>query len=198
MNYLAHLYLTKEQPDEVAVGNFMADSIKGRKAMLEYSNPVQRGIQMHRQIDSFADSHPLFRRGTKRLHKNYGKFAPIIMDIYYDHILACHWGRYASDSLPDFAQSQYQLMRQYKPQLTEAAARWLHIMTRDSLLESYASEAGIDSVLQRMDKRTGGVSGMRTAINELRLHKAAYTEEFFAFFDEMQIHLRGLFKRKVP
>lgn len=189
MNYLAHLYLTKDYPDEVAVGNFMADSVKGKKVLLDYPEQIRKGIEMHRTIDGFTDTHSLFRQGTKRLHPRYGKFASIIMDIYYDHILATCWADYSIDTLPIFAQSQYHIMTKYQQQLTEPALRWLTIMTRDSLLESYESEAGIDSVLKRMDKRTNGISGMGSAMDELRLHKKAYSEEFHVLFSELQTYL---------
>ena len=40
-----------------------------------YPEHIQSGIRIHREIDSFTDTHPLFKKGTKRLHSNYGKFA---------------------------------------------------------------------------------------------------------------------------
>ena len=54
MNYLAHIYLSGGDP-EVTVGNFMADAVKG-KDYQNYSEGIQRGIILHRAIDTFTDS----------------------------------------------------------------------------------------------------------------------------------------------
>lgn len=185
MNFLAHLYLTKDHPELVSVGNFMADAVKGQKAILEYPEQIQQGIRIHRAIDDFADSHSLFRQGTARLHSRYSKFSPVIMDIFYDHILAESWDKFSDISLKDFSQSQYKLLTKHKSLLPEQTLRWLKYMKLENLLYNYASESKIEQVLKRMDKRTNGVSGMSTAIDELRLYKEEYCTEFMAFFDEI-------------
>ena len=66
MNFLAHIYLSGED-DFVKIGNFMADSIRGSQ-YLDYPNSLQKGILLHRHIDSFTDSHPIYRKSKHRLH----------------------------------------------------------------------------------------------------------------------------------
>ena len=51
MNYLGHLVLSG-QDDEVLLGNFMADAVKGSSYKM-YSTGVQEGILLHRKIDDF-------------------------------------------------------------------------------------------------------------------------------------------------
>ncbi len=186
MNFLAHLYLTKEHPEFVSVGNFMADAVKGKKAMLGYPEEIQQGIRIHRAIDDFADTHPLFRQGTARLHERYSKFAPVIMDIFYDHILAENWLHYSDATLQDFSQKQYKLLTKNKSYLPERTLRWLKYMKMENLLYNYANESKIEQVLRRMDKRTNGISGMGTAVTELRMYKEEYRVEFMEFFEEMR------------
>ena len=113
MNYLAHLFLTKDYHEEVSVGNFFADAVKGNNAISKYPEQIQKGIRIHREIDSFTDSHPLVKKGTKRLHPNYGKFAGIIVDIFYDHLLADNWEQYSEIPLVEFAQAQYNLITKH-------------------------------------------------------------------------------------
>ena len=86
MNYLAHVYLSGSDQN-IMIGNFIADSIKGSK-YLEYPIAIQKGILLHRKIDSFTDHHPSFRNSTKKLHQRYGHYSGIIVDIFYDHFLA--------------------------------------------------------------------------------------------------------------
>ena len=189
MNFLAHLFLTSNQPEKVVMGNFIADAVKGKKGLEAYDKSFQLGIKIHREIDSFTDSHMLFQKGTKRLHTNYGKFSPIIMDIYYDHILASNWDHYSELPLQEFARSQYELIERHYTYLPERTKLWFGFMKTHDLLFNYKKEEGIDFVFKRMDTRTGGISGMRTAINELREFKGEYTDEFEVFFGEIRVHL---------
>ena len=67
MNYLAHILLSGDNP-EIIIGNFMADSIKGKQYKI-YPEQVQIGVLLHRHIDTFTDNHHIVRQSTKRLHK---------------------------------------------------------------------------------------------------------------------------------
>jgi len=193
MNFLAHLYLTRDLAEETIIGNFIADSVKGRTAYSAYPVALQLGIDIHREIDQYSDSHPLFKVGTKRLHSAYGKYASIIMDIYYDHILADSWEQYHQLPLQDFANTQYALIERHAHHLPEFTRYWFGVMKNDNLLFAYASEAGIDDVLKRMDQRTDYVSGMGAAIHELRSYKGEYRTEFAQFFADMQQNLKDKF-----
>lgn len=186
MNFLAHLYLTQNKPELVSVGNFMADAVKGTKALELYPESIQQGIRIHRAIDSFTDTHHIFQQGTARLHANYGKFAPVIMDIFYDHLLAQHWSDYNQQSLKDFSKEQYRLLTKHKLLMPDVTRKWLRYIKMENLLVNYASEAKIEQVLKRMDKRTGAISGMSSAINELRVYKSMLIIEFTDFMEEMQ------------
>jgi len=52
------------------IGNFIADHIKGNHYK-EYSNEIQKGIFLHREIDTYTDTHPIVRKSKRRLHKRY-------------------------------------------------------------------------------------------------------------------------------
>lgn len=186
MNFLAHLYLTKDTPELVSVGNFMADAVKGTKALELHPELIQQGIRIHRAIDSFTDTHHIFKQGTARLHANYGKFAPVIMDIFYDHLLAVRWLEYNQQSLADFSKEQYRLLTRHKLLMPDASRKWLRYIKMENLLVNYASEVKIAQVLKRMDKRTGAISGMSSAINELRVYKSMLIIEFADFMQDMQ------------
>ena len=56
MNFLAHIYLSGEKQG-ITIGNFIADGIKGNK-YLSYREDLQKGILLHRSIDSFTDQPP--------------------------------------------------------------------------------------------------------------------------------------------
>ena len=100
MNFLAHAYLSGNN-DGILLGNFVADSIKG-KQYLDYPSDVGKGILLHRKIDYYTDSHKVFRDSKKRLSAKYGIFSGIIIDIFYDHFLARNWDDYSEVKLKSF------------------------------------------------------------------------------------------------
>ena len=80
MNLLAHIYLSVNNPC-VIIGNFMGDSIKGRQYKA-FDKNIQKGILLHRQIDTSTNAHPNLKSSTKRLHSNYRHYSGIIVDIF--------------------------------------------------------------------------------------------------------------------
>lgn len=187
MNYLAHLYLSGEDND-IKIGNFIADGIHGKPDA--YAPGVQRGIMLHRAIDTFTDAHPIFRQGTKRLHARYHHYAGVIMDIIYDHFLAKNWHRYHPQPLGKFAAGFYSLLEERHDTLPERIQRMVPYMVQYNWLLRYASKEGIARTLFELDHRTKNISGMTTAIDELEEFYAEFEQEFTAFFEEMQAFVK--------
>ena len=59
MNYLGHLVLSGCD-EKILLGNFLGDHISNKMLHL-YDSSVQKGINLHREIDTFTDSHPISR-----------------------------------------------------------------------------------------------------------------------------------------
>ena len=184
MNYLAHLYLSGKNED-VLIGNFIADSVKGSKYK-DYSTDIQRGIVLHRQIDTHTDAHPNFRTSTKRLHKNYGHYSGVIVDIFFDHFLAKNWKHYSSISLADYAQDCYFILNKNIQMMPEKAQYILPYMTKGNWLLSYVSVEGISSVLSGMNRRTNGRSGMDKATIELQQFYSEFEDDFKIVFKDLK------------
>ena len=183
MNFLAHIYLSGED-DFVKIGNFMADSIRGSQ-YLDYPNSLQKGILLHRHIDSFTDSHPIYRKSKHRLHEKYGHYSGVIMDIAYDHFLAKNWSKYSNEKLEDYAADFYKLMQDNYEILTERTKGMLPYMIGRNWLVSYATIAGLEMILFQMDYKTKHRANMQEAIVELQEFYAEFESEFFQFFEEL-------------
>jgi len=184
MNYLAHILLSGTNPD-VMIGNFIADSIKGSKYDT-YPLGIQKGILLHRQIDSTTDAHPAFRKSTKRLHKNYGHYSGIIVDIFYDHFLAKNWSDFSDIPLADYIQSFYKLLRDNFDILPENIQKMAPIMMDGNWLLNYADLDGIDRVLAGMNRRTKNRSGMDTAGQELKEFYTLFEADFKLVMNDLQ------------
>ena len=180
MNYLAHIYLSGKEP-QVILGNFMADSIKGSQYK-NYPKQIQKGILLHRHIDSTTDAHPSFRNSTKRLHANYGHYSGIIVDIFYDHFLAKNWNDYATISLEEFANKSYQLFKKNHALLTPQIQYMLPYMVQNNWLYNYQYLEEIADTLTGMNRRTKNKSGMDKATYELMEYYEAVEADFRIVF----------------
>jgi acyl carrier protein phosphodiesterase len=183
MNYLAHIYLSFENK-EITIGNFIADSIKGNKYK-HFPEPIQKGILLHRAIDTFTDAHPTVRKSTKRLHANYSHYSGVIVDIFYDHFLAKNWERYCETPLDTYVDNFYALLEDNYPILPENIKRMMPYMIADNWLLGYAGMEGISKVLTGMNRRTKNRSQMHFAIVDLEEHYSEFEREFTLFFDEL-------------
>ena len=183
MNFLAHIYLSFGD-DEIAIGNFIADSIRGNK-IDHLPQRVQDGVILHREIDTFTDSHRIPKRSSKRLHKNYSHYSRVIVDIYYDHFLAKNWKKYSETPLKVFVNEFYDLLKENYSILPDGVQRMMPYMITDNWLYNYSKMEGIDRVLNDMNRRTKNKSNMNFAILDLEDHYTEFEKEFTSFFDEL-------------
>ena len=184
MNYLAHIYLSGDQ-DLLKIGNFIADSVRGKK-YLDYPLEVQQGILLHRQIDTYTDSHEIVKQSKRKLYDNYGHYAGVIVDILYDHFLAKNWNQFSTESLTTYSTNFYELLQNNYALLPHRVQHLLPVMVRQNWLVSYATIEGISGILRGMDNRTSYRSNMSQATNELRLYYNEFEAEFFKFFEELE------------
>lgn len=184
MNFLAHIYLSGKN-DHLIIGNFIADSIKGKK-YLNYPETVQKGILLHRAIDSFTDFHPVVRRSARRLYPKYGHYSPVIVDIFYDHFLASNWVQYSEEPLEEFISDFYVLLERNFSILPLTVQQFFPYMVKENWLLSYSTISGIQRILFQMNKRTQGKSRMDEAVEELREHYIDFESDFASFFPDLQ------------
>lgn len=182
MNFLAHIYLSGDNK-KVTIGNFIADGIKG-KSYENYSKKIQKGILLHRAIDSYTDAHPIFRKSTKRLHNRYSHFSGIIVDILYDHFLAKNWNDYSSIPLEEYIEEFYKNLKKHVNILPPRVLRMMPYLINDNWLLSYASVEGISKVLDGMNRRTNNKGKINNAIIELEEFYSEFEDEFKIFFND--------------
>ncbi|MGX1930026.1 acyl carrier protein phosphodiesterase [Flagellimonas sp. 2504JD4-2] len=183
MNFLAHIYLSFDN-QEITLGNFFADHIRGNK-FKHFPEKIQKGILLHREIDTFTDSHPIAKQSSKRLHKNYSHYSRVIVDIFYDHFLAKNWSIYSPVPLKKYVENFYDLLEDNYDILPLGTQRMMPYMIADNWLYNYSNLAGISRVLNGMNRRTKNKSKMNFAIVDLEQHYAAFENEFTNFFEEL-------------
>jgi len=183
VNFLAHLFLSGDTP-ELLVGNLMGDFVKGR---LDGRFPpgIERGISLHRGIDSFAGQNRHFLRSKRRLDKLFGLYRGVLVDLFYDHFLAAHWEDYAEVPFSLFISDAWRVLCEHKPFLPERLQRIMPFMFRD-WLPSYRDIGGIAVVLHRISCfRLKRANCLGEGAEELSRHYGALYEDFRNFFPEL-------------
>jgi acyl carrier protein phosphodiesterase len=184
VNFLAHLYLSGDNPD-LQIGNFIADFIKANR-FTHLPISIQKGIFLHRQIDTYTDAHPVVKQSKHRLHKRYRHYNGIIIDIFYDHFLAKNWRNYHKVPLEDYSKRFYTLLQKNKTLLPHSVIQFMAYLIKENWLLSYAGFDGIEKTLIGMNKRTKNKSQMHLAIADLKLHYNDFESDFTSFFENLR------------
>ena len=185
MNFLAHLYLSGNDP-EIMVGNFLGDFVRGRNLLERYKKNIAMGIELHRTIDEFTDTHPVVAQSKNRLRGKYRHYSAVIVDIFYDHFLAKHWHEYSRELLPDFADHAYRILQQHLGIFPQDARHMLPYMVNGNWLVNYAKQEGIQRSLSGMARRTKFNSRMDESVQDMVLYYEEFYGEFKTFFPQLK------------
>jgi len=177
----------------ILVGNFMGDSVKGN-GFENYPSDLKKGLLLHRQIDSFMDSHPLVMTGKKRLHRTQHKFAGVVIDVFYDYFLAKNWKKFSDKNMAAFIDTSYQTLEAHVHLMPEISQFIFGKMSSSNWLIQYQEVKGIDRALAGLSRRTKYPNNMAEASDHLIEFEQEFNEEFLAFFPEMVDHCNKFLK----
>ncbi|MGB6035863.1 MAG: acyl carrier protein phosphodiesterase [Cryomorphaceae bacterium] len=166
------------------VGNFIADTVKG-KGLEDYDLAIQRGIVLHRFIDTYTDSHKITLQSRERLYAYFGKYAGVVQDVFYDHFLAINWTNYHRDELKAYTRFIYATLGDYQSVFNERASRTFHYMQLQDWLGNYATEEGIHRALTGLSRRASFPSNMEESLPALAEQGSAISDDFKAFFPDL-------------
>lgn len=184
MNLLAHLYLSNGINDTM-LGNYIADFVKG-KQYLDYPKDIQKGILLHRAIDTFTDNHHLHKQSRNRFRSNYGLFSGVVIDIVYDHFLARNWELYSNEQLSEFATKAYNYISSNETILPERLKQITPHMIRSNWILLYQEISGIERVLAGMSRNTSLPNEVNFAIEVINREYKQLEHEFMHFFSDLK------------
>lgn len=187
MNYLAHLYLSYHDVGLLA-GNFIADSVKGNPAG-RYPEKIVEGIIMHRLIDDFTDKHAATKEAVEIFRPRVGRYAPVLLDIVYDHLLADNWTDIADIAMPDFTESVHIKLGLNYTLYPERMQQFYNNMVKYNFLPDYGTLEGVEQTLIRLQMRAKTDVDFVAAIATMENEKGRLRDLFLYFFDQMQAEL---------
>ena len=184
MNFLAHAFLAGDRP-ELIVGGVIGDWIKGS---LPGNLPADlaRGVALHRAIDSFAESQPAFRASRTRISAARRRYAGVLVDVFYDHLLALNWANHHEQPLKEFSASVYGHITGRMPQIPETAHRAMQFMAAEDWFVGYADIDGIATVFARMSRRARQPNPLAGAEQEFIDDAAGFAQDYVAWLADAQ------------
>jgi len=174
VNYLAHAYLSFNQP-EILVGNMISDFVKGKKKF-DYADTIQKGITLHRAIDEFTDAHDATKQAKSFFKKDYRLYSGAFVDVVYDHFLANDPNEFTKKTLKEFSSRVYGQLSVYEDFFPEKFKKMFYYMRSDDWLFNYQfkqniykSFAGLVRRALYMDEYQTAYTIFETNYNELKL-----------------------------
>lgn len=183
MNFLAHLYLSKEDSDSM-IGNFIADHVKG-SAIDTYTDEIKKAILFHRSIDQYTDSHAVVQETLVYLRPDFKKYSGVALDMYYDHFLAANWNKWSDEPLTDFTSRIFKTLNSRISILPKRSQYILPYMISENWLVNYKNFDGLNRALSGIASRTNFFSNLENATNHLKANYSLYQKSFNDFFPEL-------------
>jgi acyl carrier protein phosphodiesterase len=191
LNFLAHLLLSG--PDSALMtGNLIADMVH----MPDISNlpdMLVKGVAIHRSIDTFTDTHPLVHECLTFIKPTSGRYASVVLDIFFDYILANNWCRFSDTPFVDFENHVYQSLNHQLPNLPAALSPRISDMINHQWLRLYTYREGLTHVLGRFRTRVSRPHSITDAEWGYDQNYPELEVRFNLFFEEIQAYIAAEF-----
>jgi len=184
MNVLAHALLASPRP-EVMLGSLIGDFVRGR---IDPALPpdVRAGVALHRAVDGYTDSHEEVLAARRLFVPPFRRYAGILLDVWFDHLLARQWARFGEGDLDDFSDRVRALLdanAEFVPERMRAFAAYLGA---NALPAAYRHTAMIGNVLHGMSHRLSRANPLADALPVLVALHAPLQQRFEAFFPDLR------------
>ncbi|HSG89103.1 MAG TPA: ACP phosphodiesterase [Pseudomonadales bacterium] len=152
MNHLAHLLLAGPDP-ALRAGGFLGDFVRGG---LDGTRPaeLELGIALHRHLDASTDRHPAVLAAVAQFRPPWRRWAPVALDVWFDHLLARAFEPLTGHALATFAATAYDDLELHRAHFPAPALQFLERMQARDLLVRYGDRETISGVLGHLSRRS--------------------------------------------
>jgi acyl carrier protein phosphodiesterase len=183
VNHLAHFALAGRDAD-LLVGGFLGDYTKGRLNG-KLASGIERGIALHRAIDAYTDQHEIVKTSRERFSAEFRRYAGIITDVLYDHLLAQHWLNFYQEPLDDFSKRTLGILLANKSSLTDNAADTATRMHEYNSLAHYGETKFVINALTHISTRLKRANPLGYASDEALACLPALRNDLLGFYPQL-------------
>jgi len=185
MNFLAHLLLAGND-EGLRLGAMLGDFVRGKRALAEYDDGIQRGIMLHRHIDAYTDSLPAVCELRSWFLPPFRRYGGIIIDLAFDYELANRWNSYSEISLENFDQGVREMLARHERELPERLMGFMRYADQRRLFATYREESEILYSLKGIGRRLSRPNPLRRVQEIWGDFKPLVSACFEPAFDEIQ------------
>ena len=183
MNFLAHSYLSFSE--EQLVGNMIADFVKNRD-VARLPESIQKGIKLHRAIDTFTDAHPLIHEAKAPFRPLVRLYSGAFVDVAFDYFLANDTTENSQREWQEHSQGVYAVLRRYEEFLPEVFKKVLDKMQQDDWLYNYRNEWGIEYSFRNVVNKDQFLDKTTNVFPAFLANKDFLREKYEIFFPEIK------------
>ena len=183
MNFLAHSYLSFSE--EQLVGNMIADFVKNRD-VARLPESIQKGIKLHRAIDTFTDAHPLIHEAKASFRPLVRLYSGAFVDVAFDYFLANDTTENSQREWQEHSQRVYAVLRRYEEFLPEVFKKVLDKMQQDDWLYNYRNEWGIEYSFRNVVNKAQFLDKTINVFPAFLANKDFLREKYEIFFPEIK------------
>ena len=183
MNFLAHSYLSFSE--EQLVGNMIADFVKNRD-VARLPESIQKGIKLHRAIDTFTDAHPLIHEAKAPFRPLVRLYSGAFVDVAFDYFLANDTAKNSQREWQEHSQRVYAVLRRYEEFLPEVFKKVLDKMQQDDWLYNYRNEWGIEYSFRNVVNKAQFLDKTTNIFPAFLANKDFLREKYEIFFPEIK------------
>lgn len=184
MNYLAHCCLVPATPGALA-GSVLGDVVHGRD-LSAWPDEVARAIRLHRLVDSYTDHHPVIVRCRENLQPPFRRYAGILLDVVFDHLLARAFEHWEARPLRPFADQVYAALQAVSGRLDTGGQARVGYIIRHDLLAAYRSWTTVERGLLGIAGRLSRDNPLPRAAAVLQPQLPELADAFAAFYPELK------------
>jgi acyl carrier protein phosphodiesterase len=151
MNHLAHAWLAGDQPS-MRIGGLLGDFWRGAPDPA-WPTGVADGVRLHRRIDAFTDAHPAVAGARALFEPPMRRYAGILLDVWFDHLLATSFEARTGRALRRFADDVYATLAHAPADLPAPFRLFAARAARFDVLVGYAERERLDGVFARLSER---------------------------------------------
>ena len=164
----------------------ISDFVKG-KTKFDYPPGIQKGIYLHRLIDTFTDGHPVTARAKGFFRPQYRLYSGAFTDVVYDHFLAKDSKQFEGyGNLDVFSQIVYQSLEINFHLYPSRFQKMFPYMKSQNWLSNYRSKQGIQQSFEGLVYRAAYLHESAIAFDIFNQNYHELEDCYQAFFPELK------------
>ena len=163
----------------------MGDFVKGAVPK-SFPEELSRHLKLHRHIDSLTQRSEIFQTSRRRLDPRFRFARSVLVDVFYDHFLACRWDEYSEQPLAVFSQQVYSGLQSCYDLLSPGLQQQLPRMIEYDWLTAYRKPDIVQRVLVRLEERIKHKIPIAAGFSQLELWRNELEDDFVAFMVEAE------------